>query len=291
MHPQGLSRAALRRPPGLGRRIETAAFAGLLLAALMGGWSVDVATVLGADEWTRTRASSMATFLFGRVSPTLVSTDGLLFLGVPAAATLLRAAWARGADAALFLAGAAACVASTCAVPLLWAHAPPRAGVNPMADVLVADAVSMWLVHVALASVAAVPRWSVAFGPAVGLALYLARDGDARRPSSLVAAGLVMYGNIGALHRAYRLADEAGHAVLAHTLPLRSWQGCELYAGGTVCAAFLLVCLALPPPRSLWEGGAWLFFVLLLNGNVAAAWVGAAGLLGRPLLDWTAAAG
>lgn len=94
-----------------------------------------------------------------------------------------------------------------------------------------------------------------------------------------------MYANAGALHRAYRLIEvETGYDVLTRSVPLSSWQGHEIYAAFTVCSSYLLICLAIPLPRSLYDAIETALYVVLLNGNVAAAWAASCGVFRRPLL-------
>ena len=277
--------AFVRHRPFPARSFETCVGFAFFLASCLGGWTQAFAVTFGAEDWLSVSAGEMAVFLGRKAFVTLFSVGGIFFLGVPFTALVFRSFFQTAADWLLRRVVEVGCILSLAFLPLLWGalSPPPPDCHNVMADVLVADAASMWVLHAGFAFASTeVPPWSLAMGPFVGLSLFL--RGNPPRSSSLFLACLIMYANAGALHRAYRLIEvETGYDVLTRSVPLSSGKGTR-YMPPLQCArlTFLLPCHSFAP--LLVRRHRDRPYAVLLNGNAAAAWAASCGVFRRPLL-------
>jgi hypothetical protein len=259
------------------RRSEWLLAVCLLGVSAVGPWTVTLARCFGTSEFEHTSVVDMAAFMLRKIPPTLAGGVGY-FVGTPVALLTLRAFCNRGADTLQAVLAIACEVVSVASVPLFWiARTRTPALPNAMADVLVADFVTMCLVHVGLVlGTGTLPAWTLAGGPLFGLSQYLRLKQP--RPRNFLVALVALYINVGALYRGYRVLQVLGHEVFTQTVPLWEWAGYELYAAASVVGGFVLIAASIPPPaprslRGLADLADLTVFILLLNANIGAAWI------------------
>lgn len=260
---------------------------GFALALSLGPWTRDVFRRLGASEYEAYAVSTMAATLARRAVATFATE--WTFSVVPLLFLLVRSCCPRAAGVVQLGGVLVAQATSVACLPLIFVleNGASRDAPHAMGDVLVADAVTMLVIHCALIACDALPGWTLACGPLFGLGHSLRRS---HRPSSILAGVAALYANVGALHRAYRTMSAQGNDTLVHTLPLSAWSGVEVYAAVTVVGGFLVICSSLPAIRTpcsrrrLAEAAELLAYTVLLNGNVAAAWIASTGVWRAPLV-------
>lgn len=272
------------------RKLDGGLAVSLFGVSLVGPWTIPVYRLFGAGEYERVSVIDMAVHLAKKI-PASFACGFYLFVIVPVFFIGLRAARARASNVVQASIAIACEVASLATLPLFWIPYGGAERANVMGDVLVVDLVTMYVVHAVLVFGArALPAWSLACGPLFGIARYL-RSKTAGRPSSILGGILALYANVGGLYRAYvTLHEEFGLEVLTQTVRFDEWRGYELYAAVNVIGGFVLICASIAPPSSIrtWRGIVELLeivlYVLLLNGNVAAAWIASEGFWRAPLV-------
>lgn len=257
----------------------------LVAVSVVGPWTVPLSRLFALSEFERVSVVAMASYMAQKI-PKTFALGFHFFVLVPMSFIGLRFCAARRADM-LQSAIAIACeIVSIVALPLLWIYiSRPVSSPNVMADVFVMDLVTMYLTHVAfIFGVPTLQAWTLACGPLFGMARYLRIRADVR-PSSILGSVAALFVNIGGLYRAYMVLDSAfGLDVFTFTVPFYEWQGYELYAAVNVIFGFVLLCASTPAPatvitrRGCAELIDVLLYVILLNANVAAAWIATRGV-------------
>lgn len=258
------------------RRLEWLAASCFALVLSAGPWTTSVARLFALRAFEERAVFDMARHLAAK-TPASLALGSPYFVGVPAALLLLRLCSPRRADALVAgLAWIGAC-ASLLLAPLLLLPRSDRAAPNPMGSVFAVDLVLMWAWHVLLClGDGGLRPASLAFGPVFGLCEYIRLEPP--RPSSLAGGVAALYASVPALYSAYRACEELGHATLSQTVSPNEWHGYELYAAFSVVFGFVLLCASAPLPRSLGAGAELFLYLLLLNANVAAAWIASRGV-------------
>lgn len=254
----------------------------------VGPWAVKVYSALALGEFESFAVIDMTVWLLGRMWLTFYTQ--LSLLAVPLLFVCCRAAFPRSVSVAQWVLILLAECASVIGLPLLVAVVGREDGVHPIGNVILADAFGMVCIHALFIAARILPAWSFLCGPLYGLC-YTIRLHEDRRYSSLVGASLILYLNIGALHRGYRMMkDLYGESLFQQTHSLDEWLGAELYSGLTVVAGFAVISASLPAPHTplcTWRGVASIvevvFYIVLLNANVGAAWIASRGIV-RPSL-------
>ena len=257
--------------------------------SLIGPWTVPVYRLFGLCEFEDVSVVDMSVYMAKKI-PMSFGRGFVPFVLVPACFIVLRSAWSRGADILQACIAVVCEVASIITLPLFWIPYGGSAS-NVMGDVFVVDLVTMYIIHALLIFGArALPPWSLACGPLFGLTRYIRTNADIR-PSSLLGGVLALYANVGGLYRAYNvLHDEFGLDVFTQTVGFNEWRGYEVYAAVNVVGGFVLICSSIPPVTNLktWRGIGILLdlilYVILLNANVAAAWIASRGVVRAPLV-------
>lgn len=265
---------------------EYALFASLALVLAVGPWSRTIATLFALSEYEDTAAIHMIVRLFRAVPATFLSTSALGFVVVPVGLVGLRRlrprAAARAQDALL----AVGCVVSVATLPLaLFWRAPPRDGPNAVGHVFTVDLIQMCAWHFLLCASGDLRPSSVVGGPLLGLCLHLRRRAQARQ-SSIVGAIFVLYSSIGVLYRAHLASERSdGSLRLTHTVPFDEYDGVELYAIVSVIYGFVVIASSCPAPQGAAEALETAAYLVLLNANVAAAWIASRGVRRRALVE------
>lgn len=260
----------------------------LFLSLCIGPWTIDVYSALAVGEFESFAVIDMAVWLLGRMWLTFYTQWSLL--AVPLLLVCCRAAFPRALCVAQWLLILLAECASVIGLPLLVAVQGREHGVHPLGNVLLSDVFGMVCIHAALIAARILPAWSFLCGPLYGLC-YTIRLPEDRRYSSLLSASLILYLNIGALHRGYRLMkDLYGESLFQQTHSFDEWLGAELYAGLTVVLGYAVIVVSLPAPHApvcSWRGFATIvelmLYIVLLNANVGSAWIVSRGIV-RPSL-------
>jgi hypothetical protein len=245
--------------------------------------------LFGLCEFENVSVVDMSVYMAKKI-PMSFGRGFVPFVLVPACFIVLRSAWSRGADILQACIAGVCEVASIITLPLFWIPYGGSAS-NVMGDVFVVDLVTMYIIHALLIFGArALPPWSLVCGPLFGLTRYIRTNADIR-PSSLLGGVLALYANVGGLYRAYNvLHDEFGLDVFTQTVGYHEWRGYEIYAAVNVVGGFVLICSSIPPAMNLktWRGIGILLelilYVILLNANVAAAWIASRGVFRAPLV-------
>lgn len=257
--------------------------------SLIGPWTVPVYRLFGLCEFEQVSVVDMSVYMAKKV-PLTFGRGFVPFVLVPVCFIVLRSVSSRAANILQACIAVVCEVASIITLPLFWIPSGGSAS-NVMGDVLVVDLVTMYIIHgLLIFGARALPPWSLACGPLFGLTRYIRTNADTR-PSSLLGGVLALYANVGGLYRAYNvLHDEFGLDVFTQTVGYHEWRGYEMYAAVNVVGGFVLICSSIPPAFNLktWRGFGNLFelilYVILLNANVAAAWIASRGVLRAPLV-------
>lgn len=270
----------------LNDKLDVALGIGLVGLWMIGPWSTLVARVLELGVYERISVADMARDLVPAIFPSLLR-GAAYFLVPPVLCIGLRAWKPRIANAFQLLVLALASIASVVTWPLFWVRAGPddrSSGDNYMGQVLSADLFTLWGWHafLALTTTTQIPPATLPFGPALGLAWHLTKS---RRLTSLWAGVAALYVNVAAIYTAHaKMQQNFGVDTLNQTIALNEWRGYELFAAVQVIAVFLAICVSLPVPRRILEGIETVFYIVLLNGNVAAAWAASTGIWRQPLV-------
>ena len=257
--------------------------------SLIGPWTVPVYRLFGLCDFEDVSVIDMSVYMAKKI-PMSFGRGFVPFVLVPACFIVLRSIWSRGADILQGCIAVVCEVASITTLPLFWIPYGGSAS-NVIGAVFVVDLVTMYIIHALLIFGArALPPWSLACGPLFGLTRYIRTNADIR-PSSLLGGVLALYANVGGLYRAYNvLHDEFGLDVFTQTVGFNEWRGYEVYAAVNVVGGFVLICSSIPPAMNLktWRGFGILLelilYVILLNANVAAAWIASRGVVRAPLV-------
>lgn len=259
--------------------------------SLIGPWTVPVYRLFGLSEFEQVSVIDMSVYMAKKI-PMSFGQGFVPFVLVPACFVVLRSVWPRCANILQACIAIVCEIASIVTLPLFWIpFGRSRHSANIMGDVFVVDLVTMYITHALLVFGArALPPWSLACGPLFGLARYIRTNADTR-PSSLLGGVLALYANVGGLYRAYTaLHDEFGLDVFTQTVGIHEWRGYEVYAAVNVVGGFVLICSSIPPASKIktWRGVGDLveltLYVILLNANVAAAWIASRGVWRAPLV-------
>ena len=265
----------------MSRRAEQGVAVLLASVAAVGPWTMRIGQVMGLAEFEQHSVIEMALSMVRRV-PQSFYQGAPFFIVVPLVIVLVRAGAPRILDAVALVLVGFAMIVSVAGLPLLFLDTPVRSTHNVMGDVFAADLVTFWVWHAFLCYDAQLPAWSLAGGPLFGLGLYLV---GRERAHSVAGGALALYLNVGALYRGYEFAAQSDQFVFAQTVSVWEWYGYELYAAATVVLGFLLVSACTPVPRDFSALAETVLYVILLNGNVAAAWVAAAGVCREALVQ------
>ena len=262
---------------------RTAAF-GLFFALAVNSRTTDVFTMFGLREYEEFRITDMAWNLLQKAYITL--TRHITFIGIPFVFMILRKVLPKAANMLQFAITITMQGLSIVALPLCFFLPGRNSGEHPLGNVLVADFITMLVVHAYYVLIGMLPPWSFSCGPLFGLGHTLVKK---EKPSTISGAIVAMYANVGALHRAYRMMGILGHDTLAHTLEINKWRGYELYSAVNVVGAFFIISSSIPVPSKIFSGRGLLelveicFYIILVNANIGAAWLASAGIV-RPSL-------
>ena len=259
-----------------------------VIAAACGPWTEAWARLMALREFEENSVLLMILHMLPKVPPTFV-TGWIPFVAVPVGLLLARALSSRLADAVrlVFLAGCA--TLSVALHPLLLVGVAERDAPNVIGDVLTADLLTMYAVHIGFVLVDALPPLTLFGGPLLGLCSLLIQDGP--RPSNLFLGIVALYANIGALRAGYRTMEGLGSATFAQTIALDEWHAYEVYAAVSIFGGFLVLCSSLPVPRTCAQAMETALYLVLINANIAAAWAATEGVTRRrmttPRVPWS----
>lgn len=142
---------------------------------------------------------------------------------------------------------------------------------NPVSDVFVADFLMMIFWHAYLIINDELMPITFLGGPLCGLCTYLLDETEKNK--NIFVAILFLYSTIPSLYRAY---SDIETSTLQGVIPFSSWNGYEMYSLLCIFYGSFVLCFSIKAVTLL-EYIEALFYIILINANVAAAWVGLVG--------------
>lgn len=236
----------------------------------VGPWTCGIGRILGLHVFSEISVHEMALYLIKRVPNTFLR--GIIpFIAVPVTLIFIRWMFPKMAFLLREIVFACAMMASICGIPLLFMPLETyREEPNPMGRVLAADLIFMWMVHLYFCIHEILPPLTIVYGPLFGMCMFL----KSPQKCSVHAAIAVLYASMGALYEAYNDLPEE-HATFVQTTPLAQWRSIELYGAISVVGGVLVLCVSIIPPRSCTKCMQIFAYIILLNANVASAWMAA----------------
>ena len=254
----------------------------LICVVCIGPWTTSVAHLFALQRFEETAVVDMAWYMVKKI-PLSFAYGAPYFIGVPLTLLVLRFRLPRYATLLQVVVLWIAMAASIVALPVLCIAYNSRQESNIIGQVLATDMMTMWVWHATLCLYEFVPAWTLVGGPLFGLCMYIQLEGG--RPSSLLGGVAALYSNISSLYDAYLNAErEFGDVVFSQTVGLNRWYGYEIYAAVTVVGGFIVICASAPAPRRWTELVEMILYIILLNSNVAAAWIASVGIMRPPLV-------
>ena len=251
----------------------------LLFVLAIGPWTRGLAILFAFGEFERQSVIEMTWYLL-RKTPVSLWYGAPYFVVVPFVLISVRVwfprigAWIR---AVLQFVGIGLSLAL---LPMMFLPTD-RLVTNPMAQVIAADLFAMWMWHAILCLIGDLPPWTLVCGPLFGLVFHLTQVNPRR--NSIIGGIGVLYLHIGVLYRGHADLEAMGHALLTNTISLVEWGGYEFYGLVTVVWSFLVISVSVPVPQTCAELLETILYIILLNANVAAAWIASMGVFRRRL--------
>lgn len=243
-------------------------FTCLLLVLVLGPWMTTIFQYFNFGYFENNDLPAMVLDLFSRIPETFKTT--LWFLLVPLIVILFTHFFESTSNKVYYLALKLGQLLSIMFIPLLFYR--QQRMYNPVADVFVVDFFMMVFWHAYLIIQKYLKPSSFLGGPLYGMCTFLLDDSE--KYQNLFAAVLLLYLTIPSLYRAYK---DLGTDVLTNMVPGNEWDGYEMYSIFTVFYGSLILCFSIKAKTFL-EYLEVVFFVILINANVAAAWAGVVGM-------------
>ena len=259
---------------------ETSTLYALLAILAIGPWTRSLAQIFAIAEFERRSVVDMAWYLL-RKTPASLWYGAPYFIVVPFVLLALRVVSARVADRIRLVALGAGTCFSVGLLPLLFMPSKDIVE-HALGRVIAADFYAMWVWHAILCVLDDVPPWTLGCGPLFGLCFHLYTR--KQRANSLIGGIAVLYLHIGILYESHAELHALGHPTLTNTKPFSSWQGYELYALVTVVWSFVVICASIPTARTIVGWAEICAYLILVNANVAAAWVASVGVVRAALI-------
>ena len=243
----------------------------LLLLLCTGPWTAAIARLFELHRFETLDLRAAVFELLGRMLQAFARTWHL-FLALPALVVLANSlAWERLRRARGILARACAIASvlgwgAALLIPRATGAAAPAP--SPLTRTLLADAVLMLLWHLVLCARGALPAHTLLLGPLGGVSATLLSDAPPA-PSPMVAV-LFLLICIPNLISAYEAVGP--DATLSFEGRLLDLPSIDLYAMLAVLPGFVMFCAYIPKIRTLGGMARTLAFIVMTNGNVAAAW-------------------
>lgn len=242
------------------------------LVLITSPWTQHVARLLSVSTYERESMKDVCLYLATKFGPSF-QLGALPFVIGPLAIVGLRALVPNQAQYAYSWAIVMGKFVSIATFPLLFLHVPDREDENPVGRVFAFDLVQMWCWHFTLVAYGELPPSSFFWGPLYGLCLHL--QSPPGRRSSLLLAFVVVYTSLGGLYDAY--LDSKTEIFSSADVPLDMWHGYEWYAAITVIYGFVVLFMSTPIPTKWWSVVDAVFYLILVNANVAAGWIAVRG--------------
>ena len=256
--------------------IEKWTFFVLVFVLGLGPWMQGVFEVLGFDSFQNHKVVDMIVDMVIKI-PRTFWTGALYFVIVPFVLLFMRKIRRRFSIIVYyFLLKLAPYVSVMSLIVCMSLPSSSRLNSNAVGEVFVLDLLYMFMWQVVLIINQEISYTSIIFGPLFALSMHLGKEPP--RYYSITTSVLVLYLTIGGLYKGY---SRQNGDIFEIDVPLSEWTGLELYSGISIIYSFILICSSIPFPKSIIEFLEVCLYLILLNGNVAAAWICMTGFVRR----------